>query len=85
MASKIQNSNTSIILGLILLCIIAFLYTRYYEKMDKLYSDSNYDSTIRKYLANQDSPSLADKKKKPLLWIPINYEMNSRYWTCFGS
>ena len=85
MASKIQNSNTSIILGLILLCIIAFLYTRYYEKMDKLYSDSNYDSTIRKYLANQDSPSLADKKKKPLLWIPINYEMNSRYWKSFGS
>jgi hypothetical protein len=86
MALKIKNSDTTIvILSLVVLCIIAFLYSRYYDKIDRVQGYSNYDSMIRQYLARHDSPSLADKKKKPLLWIPICYDINARKWESFGS
>lgn len=86
MALKIKNTNTTIIiLGLIILCIIAFLYSRYYDKIDSLMGNTNYDSMIRQYLAKKDSPSLADKKNKPLLWVPLCYDVNARHWQNFGS
>ena len=86
MPSKlIKKSNTTIILLLIVLCIVAFLYSRYYDKVDRLFGETNYNSMIQKHLANKDAVSLADKKKKPLLWIPICYDVNARHWQSFGS
>lgn len=86
MPSKIKNSDTTTIIWvLIVLCVIAFLYNKYNDKLYGLREGLNYCDMIRKYLAKQDSPSLADKKNKPLLWIPICYEINARYWKSFGS
>ena len=86
MPSKIiKKSTTTLILFLVVLCVIAFLYSRYYDKVDRLFGETNYNSMIQKYLANQDVVSLADKKKKPLLWIPICYDVNARHWQSFGS
>jgi len=41
----------------------------------------NYDA-IQKYLGGDSS--LADEKK-PILWVPITYDYNSRNWISFGS
>jgi len=61
---------------------LGFLYNRYEEKLRKEVDTENYD-TIQKYLLiNSESLS---KSKKPILWIHINYEKNSRKWISFGS
>jgi hypothetical protein len=57
------------------------LYNRYHDKLEREITDENY-SSIQKYLLTDSS--LADTKK-PILWIPINYEYNARNWISFGS
>ena len=50
------------------------------------YSESmnNDYKSFQKYLITEKDEALA-KSKKPILWIPINYEYNSRNWESFGS
>jgi hypothetical protein len=48
-------------------------------------SNDNYNE-IRKYLLNDSfNESALAKSKKPILWIHIPYEYNSRNWSSFGS
>jgi hypothetical protein len=79
--SKKDNGYTNYILLLGLLIVSAFLYNRYQNKVDRITETNNYEG-IRKYLLVDSD--LGDVKK-PILWIPIHYEYNSRNWTSFGS
>lgn len=66
---------------LIFAMVLGFLYRRFmdkYNKNDKLYK---YD-LIKKYLLTESSLA---KSKKPIIWIHIPYELNSRVWESFGS
>lgn len=69
----------------IILCIIiialGILYQKYCEKQSLLVPDDNF-SEIRKYLLNESSLA---KSKKPILWLHVPHEYNSRDWLSFGS
>lgn len=67
---------------LIILLAIGFLYKRYEDKIDRENGEVN-NNYIQQYLL--DDTSSLDKTKKPILWIPINYEYNARNWMSFGS
>ena len=75
-------SYTNIIVILIIASVIGFLYNRYIEKMDRLQGLGNSYGAIQNYLLTDSS--LSDVKK-PILWIPIEYEYNARNWLSFGS
>ena len=69
----------------IILCIIiialGILYQKYCEKQSLLDPEDSF-SEIRKYLLNESSLA---KSKKPILWIHVPHEYNSREWLSFGS
>jgi len=69
---------------IILFCILitlGFLYKRY-ENTHKNDKNSKIHNEIQKYLLDGDT---LGKSKKPILWIHIPYEYNSRNWLNFGS
>ena len=76
-----KNGFSTYVFLLTLLIITAFLYQRYQSKLDR---ENQYDdyTSIKKYLLND--PSLV-KDNKPIMWIHIDYEYNSRNWLNFGS
>jgi len=64
-----------------ILIVLGILYKRFEDK--RLKDDDEYSyNAIQKYLL--DDVTLA-KSKKPILWIHIPYEYNSRKWLSFGS
>jgi hypothetical protein len=69
----------------IILCIIiialGILYQKYCEKQSLIEPGDSF-SEIRKYLLNESSLA---KSKKPILWIHVPHEYNSRKWLSFGS
>ncbi len=64
-----------------ILIVLAILYNRFENKRLREENQDNYE-TIQKYLL--DDETLA-KSKKPILWIHVPYEYNSRNWLNFGS
>ena len=80
MVFKMKN-YTNYILLVVILIVTGFLYNRYKEKIERESTDENY-SAIQKYLLTD--PDLANIKK-PILWIPIYNEYNSRNWLSWGS
>ena len=60
--------------------VLGFLYRRFMDKYDNE-ELQNYEK-IKKYLLNDSSIA---KSKKPVLWIHIPYEINSRSWSSFYS
>lgn len=66
---------------LVSVILAIFLYRRAEDKHYKEYGANNHDE-IQKYLLNESSLS---KSKKPILWIHVPYEYNSRKWESFGS
>jgi hypothetical protein len=77
---KLGNLTNLFILFFILI-VLGFLYRRYEDKLMKEESKDNYEA-IQKYLL--DDVTLG-KSKKPILWIHVPYEYNSRKWLSFGS
>ena len=77
---KLGNLQNLFILFFILL-VLGFLYRRFEEKLMREENRDNYEA-IQKYLL--DDVSLG-KSKKPILWIHVPYEYNSRKWLSFGS
>jgi hypothetical protein len=67
-----------------ILIILGILYRRYEDKRINEDNIDNYN-LIQEYLLNDHE--LVGKKgiKKPILWIHIPYEYNSRKWLSFGS
>lgn len=74
-----------LVLNYIILVIIIFslaiLYQKFLEKKAQRVNIDSYDE-IKKYLLNESELA---KSKKPILWIHIPYEYNSRRWLSFGS
>jgi len=77
---KLGNLQNLFILFFILI-VLGFLYRRFEDKLMRDGNKDNYEA-IQKYLL--DDVSLG-KSKKPILWIHVPYEYNSRKWLSFGS
>ena len=77
---KLGNLQNLFILFFILI-VLGFLYRRFEDKRIREENKDNYE-TIQKYLL--DDVTLG-KSKKPILWIHVPYEYNSRKWLSFGS
>jgi len=65
----------------VILIVLGILYRRFEDKRLREEKNYNYDA-IQNYLL--DDETLA-KSKKPILWIHVPYEYNSRKWLSFGS
>lgn len=68
------------IIYFIVITVIGILYDKYKTKQELSENKANID-LIRKYLLNDDAIS----GNKPIIWVHINYETNSRQWLSFGS
>jgi len=83
--SKFNYVNLIILIAIFLLA--NFLYRRYIDKVK--YTDLENDTNmIQKYLlskSDKNSNNILEDNKKPILWIPIEYQYNSRNWISFGS
>jgi hypothetical protein len=77
---KLGNLQNLFILFFILI-VLGFLYRRFEDKRMREENKDNYEA-IQKYLL--DDVTLG-KSKKPILWIHVPYEYNSRKWLTFGS
>lgn len=77
---KLGNLTNLFILFFILI-VLGLLYRRFEDKRMREENKDNYDA-IRNYLL--DDVTLG-KSKKPILWIHVPYEYNSRKWLDFGS
>lgn len=67
--------------GFIILLTAGILYERWREK-DELQTKITDYELIKQYLLTESSLA---KVEKPILWIPLEFEYNSRYWQSFGS
>jgi hypothetical protein len=76
-----MKSFTNILILLLILIILGFLYRRFEDKRLREENKNNYKA-IQDYLL--DDVTLG-KSKKPILWIHVPYEYNSRNWINFGS
>ena len=72
---------TNYIILFAILISLAILYRKYIEKQSKNVSFDDYGE-IKKYLLKDKT---LDKSKKPILWVHIPHEYNSRNWISFGS
>lgn len=77
---KLGNLTNLFILFFILL-VLGLLYRRFEDKRIREENKYNHDA-IQEYLL--DGATLG-KSKKPILWIHVPYEYNSRKWLSFGS
>ena len=75
-----KSFNNLFILFFILI-VLGILYKMFEDKRMKQERGETFES-IQKYLLDSDS---LGKSKKPILWIHIPYEYNSRNWLNFGS
>ena len=65
-----------------ILIILGILHSRFEEKRLREENTNDYES-IQKYLLS-DGTNLVNAKK-PIMWIHVPYEYNSRNWLSFGS
>jgi hypothetical protein len=64
----------------ILLTIIGIFYDKYKKKIIREKMVDEYD-LVKKYLLNEDALS----SNTPIIWIHLDYNINSRKWLNFGS
>jgi len=76
-----KSSITNYIISIIVIVSASVLYNWYEEKQLKM-KEMNDFTDIQKYLLSDED---LGKSGKPILWIHIPYEYNSRNWTSFGS
>ena len=76
-----SNNLTNLFILFFILIVLGFLYKRFSNKIAREETQDTYES-IQKYLL--DDITLG-KSKKPILWIHVPYEYNSRHWLSFGS
>lgn len=67
--------------SLAVLLIMSLMYEKY-KKRESFDDESKQYELVRKYLLNHSSLA---QSKKPILWIHMNYDMNARSWSSFGS
>ncbi len=66
---------------LVILIGSGILYEKY-KKMNKNNDDIEQYELVKKYLLNDSSLA---KSKKPIIWIHMVYDINSRWWSSFSS
>ena len=71
------------IILVILFAVVTILYKKYQEK-HSVYSEQNTYEFLQKYFFTE-SCLKTDHSKKPILWIYVPFEYNSRNWESFGS
>ena len=76
-----MKSFTNLFILFFILIVVGFLYRRYEAKLKREEEGNTYEA-IQKYLLDGDT---LGKSKKPILWIHVPYEYNSRNWLSFGS
>ena len=76
-----MKSFTNLFILFFILIVVGFLYKRFEDKMSREESSDIHES-IQKYLLDDET---LGKSKKPILWIHVPYEYNSRNWLSFGS
>ena len=76
-----MKSISNLLILLFILLVLGILYRRYEDKREREESIDIYEN-IQQYLLDDDT---LGKSKKPILWIHIPYEYNSRRWLSFGS
>jgi len=76
-----MKSFTNLFILFFILIVLGFLYKSFEDKRIRE-ENSNINKEIQNYLL--DDVTLG-KSKKPILWIHIPYEYNSRKWASFGS
>lgn len=64
-----------------ILIVLGFFYRRFEDKRISEEEGEDYEA-IRKYLLNDKT---LGKTKKPILWVHVPHEYNSRKWLSFGS
>ena len=76
-----KSSVTNLFILFFILIVIGFLYRRF---DDKRIQEENRDinDAIQNYLLDDET---LGKSKKPILWIHVPYEYNSRKWLTFNS
>lgn len=74
-------SRTNYIILFLILIFLGILYRRFEDKRLREDNEYNYNA-IQKYLLDDET---LQKSKKPILWIHVPYEYNSRKWLSFGS
>jgi len=76
-----MKSFTNLFILFFILIVLGVLYKRFEDKMARKESSDIYES-IQQYLLDDET---LGKSKKPILWIHVPYEYNSRNWLSFGS
>ena len=74
-------STMNYIILIIIFIVLGLLYKSYENKRISLENEDNKEQ-IQKYLLDDLTLS---KSKKPILWIHVPYEYNSRNWLSFSS
>ena len=69
------------IIIVIIIIALGIVYQKYCEKQALIMPEDSYGE-IKKYLLNESSLA---KSKKPIMWIYVPHEYNSRNWLSFGS
>jgi hypothetical protein len=76
-----MKSFTNLFILFFILIVLGVLYKRFEDKRIREEEGDTYEA-IQKYLL--DGTTLGESKK-PILWIHVPYEYNSRHWLSFGS
>jgi len=76
-----MTNYTKYIFMLLILFIFGYFYEGYKKEEAKANKMEDYD-LIKKYLLNDSTLAKSDK---PILWIPIEFQVNARSWASFGS
>ena len=76
-----MKSISNLFILFFILVVLGILYNRFEEKQKREEKTDIYES-IQQYLLDDDT---LGKSKKPILWIHVPYEYNSRRWLSFGS
>ena len=76
-----MNYYLRYILVLIILMVLGYIFEKYKQHEEKIDQMDQYD-LIKKYLLTDSSLAKTDK---PILWIPIQFEKNARWWPSFYS
>lgn len=82
----VSKMNDYIKLGslFLILMTVGIFYKRYEDKLSSDMTARN-DAAIREYLITDADALTGIVQTKPILWIPIHYEYNTRNWDSFGS
>jgi hypothetical protein len=96
-----KNNILILFAFIFIILVLLYLYQRYQGKLDREYSLDDYTFIQQYLLSDKVSDKTSDKEvsdklyynieyklknySKPILWIYINYEYNSRKWASFGS